>query len=113
MKRNPNPIVISYIPHNMKGGEMKKNIKLTMALIAMIIVGMVLFGMRMNQLSKVTCDVPSVIAQSGDTLWDIGYKHCGGDKVNMEAVSDQLVELNGSVIQPNQLIVLLYLVQGK
>lgn len=85
---------------------MKKNIKLTVALIAMIIVGMVLFGMRMNQVSKVTCDVPSVVAQSGDTLWDIGYKHCGGNEVNMEAVRDQLVKLNGSNIQPSQLIIL-------
>lgn len=106
MKRNPEMIVIDHIPYRMKGGEVSKNIKLTMALIAMIIVGMVLFGMRMNQVSKVTCDVSSVIAQSGDTLWDIGYKHCGGDKANMEAVRDRLVKLNGNDIQPSQLIVL-------
>jgi len=85
---------------------MKKNIKLTMALIAMIIVGMVLFGMRMNQVSKVTCDVSSVIAQSGDTLWDIGYKHCGGNKANMEEVRYQMIKLNGDVIQPGQVIIL-------
>jgi len=106
MKRNPEMIVIDHIPYRMKGGEVSKNIKLTMALITMIIVGMVLFGMRMNQVSKVTCDVSSVIAQSGDTLWDIGYKHCGGDKANMEAVRDRLVKLNGNDIQPSQLIVL-------
>ena len=85
---------------------MKKNIKLTMALIAMIIVGMVLFGMRMNQVSKVTCDVSSVIAQSGDTLWDIGYKHCGGNRANMEEVRYQMIKLNGDVIQPGQVIIL-------
>jgi nucleoid-associated protein YgaU len=104
MKRNA--VVISHIPLNSKGGEMKKNIKLTMALIAMIIVGMVLFGMRMNQVSKVTCDVSSVIAQSGDTLWDIGYKHCGGNRANMEEVRYQMIKLNGDVIQPGQVIIL-------
>jgi len=106
MKRNHNAIVINHIPLNNKGGEMKSNIKLTMALIAMIIVGMVLFGMRMNQVSKVTCDVPSVVAQSGDTLWNIGYRHCGADKANMEEVRYQMIKLNGNVIQVGQLITL-------
>jgi nucleoid-associated protein YgaU len=104
MKRNA--IIVKHIPSQNKGGEMKNNIKLTMALIAMIIVGMVLFGMRMNQVSKVTCDVPSVVAQSGDTLWDIGYRHCGGNKANMEEVRYQMIKLNGDVIQPGQVIIL-------
>jgi nucleoid-associated protein YgaU len=104
MKRNA--IIVKHIPSQNKGGEMKNNIKLTMALIAMIIVGMVLFGMRMNQVSKVTCDIPSVVAQSGDTLWDIGYKHCGGNKANMEEVRYQMIKLNGDVIQPGQVIIL-------
>lgn len=100
-------VVIDYIPLNRnKGGEMKRNIILSLWLVVLTVLLVLGFAVRMNQLSAVECDVDTVVAQYGDTLWDIGYKHCGGDKANMEEVRYQMVELNGNVIQHGQLIFL-------
>lgn len=100
-------VVINHIPikHN-KGGEMKRNIILSLWLAVLAVLLVLGFAVRTNQLNNVECDVDTVVAQYGDTLWDIGYKHCGGEKANMEEVRYQMVELNGNVIQPGQLVVL-------
>lgn len=100
-------VVIDHIPlkHN-KGGEMKRNIILSLWLAVLAVIAVLGFAVRMNELATVDCDVDTVVAQYGDTLWDIGYKHCGGDKANMEEVRYQMVKLNGNVIQPGQLVVL-------
>jgi len=100
-------ILIEYIPLNTnKGGEMKRNIILSLWLVVLTVLLVLGLKVRMDQLATVECDVDTVVAQYGDTLWDIGYKHCGGDKANMEEVRYQMVKLNGDVIQPGQLIVL-------
>lgn len=100
-------ILIDYIPLNTnKGGEMKRNIILSLWLVVLTVLLVLGLKVRMDQLATVECDVDTVVAQYGDTLWDIGYKHCGGDKANMEEVRYQMVKLNGDVIQPGQLIVL-------
>lgn len=85
---------------------MKQNIILSLWLLVLAVVAVVGFGIRMNQLATVECDVDTVVAQYGDTLWGIGYRHCGGDNVNMQEVSHQMIELNGNVIQHGQLIFL-------
>ena len=61
---------------------------------------------RSDRLLQVNCDVPSVVAQYGDTLWDIGRKHCGGEKANMLVVRDQLVKINGANLRSGQLVIL-------
>jgi len=100
-------IVIDYIPLNRsKGGEMKRNIILSLWLVVLAALLVLGFAIRMNEISVVECDVDTVVAQYGDTLWDIGYKHCGGKKANMEEVRHQMIELNGNVIQHGQLIFL-------
>lgn len=100
-------ILIDHIPINTnKGGEMKRNIILSLWLVVLTVLLVLGFAIRMNQLSAVECDVDTVVAQYGDTLWDIGYKHCGREKANMEEVRYQMVKLNGNVIQPGQLIIL-------
>ena len=100
-------VVIDHIPlnHN-KGGEMKRNIILSLWLVVLAALLVIGLAIRNNQLTTVECDVDTVVAQYGDTLWDIGYKHCGGDKANMEEVRYQMVKLNGNVIQLGQLVVL-------
>lgn len=85
---------------------MKRNIILSLWLVVLTVLLVLGLKVRMDQLATVECDVDTVVAQYGDTLWDIGYKHCGGDKANMEEVRYQMVKLNGDVIQPGQLIVL-------
>lgn len=105
MKRQLATIDYIQLKHN-KGGEMKRNIILSLWLAVLAVVAVIGLGIRMNQLATVKCDVDTVVAQYGDTLWDIGYKHCGGDKANMEEVRYQMVKLNGNVIQPGQLVVL-------
>lgn len=100
-------VYIDHIPYkSMKGGEMKQNIILSFWLVVLTVVAVVGFGIRMNQLATVECDVDTVVAVYGDTLWDIGYKHCNGEKANMEEIRYQMVNLNGNVIQPGQLIIL-------
>jgi len=100
-------VIIDHIPYpSMKGGEMKQNIILSFWLVVLTVLLVLAVNWRMNQLTTVECDVDTVVAVHGDTLWDIGYKHCGGEKANMEEVRYQLVNLNGNVIQPGQLIVL-------
>lgn len=100
-------ILIDHIPiKTNKGGEMKRNIILSLWLVVLTVLLVLGFAIRMNQLTTVECDVDTVVAQYGDTLWDIGYKHCGGDKANMEEVRYQMVKLNGNVIQHGQLIIL-------
>ena len=85
---------------------MKRNIILSLWLVVLTVLLVLGLKVRMDQLATVECDVDTVVAQYGDTLWVIGYKHCGGDKANMEEVRYQMVKLNGDVIQPGQLIVL-------
>lgn len=92
--------------YNNKGGEMKRNLFWSLVLLIAVFLMIFAFDKRMDQQGNIQCSVKTVVAHYGDTLWDIGYKYCGGDKVNMEEVRYQLVKLNGDVIQNGQKIIL-------
>lgn len=98
-------VVIDHIPLNRnKGGEMKRNIILSLWLAVLAVVAVVALAAPANNFD---CgDYKTVVAEHGDTLWSIVEKHCDLNNTDIREVVNLAIKLNGSVIQQGQLIIL-------
>jgi hypothetical protein len=64
------------------------------------------FTERFDRLSKVDCNVSSVVAQYGDTHWKFAERYCRHKDADIRAAVDEIVKLNGVNLQVGQLVIL-------
>lgn len=64
------------------------------------------FTERFDRLSKVDCNVSSVVAEYGDTAWKYAEKYCRQKGADIRAAVDEIVKLNGANLQVGQLVIL-------